>query len=329
MKILIFSHENDIDGLGNVVLAKKAFKNVDYVLSQSVSNLEKTFREYLETGLFNSYDRIYITDLALASPSLEKVAEDVELRKKVLVFDHHISSINEGLDKYDFTTIIEEDKKGKRCGSDLFYEHLTNFGLLTRTPILDDFVELTRLEDTWDWKNAGERGLKAHDLAILLNAIGIENYIATMLTKVNSNDSEITFTEEEDLNIKMEKLDYIAVLQSFWEGAEFFVDENGNPYAMLYAEYKFRNEITEFVRSLDDKKGVKYIIVVSLEKGPAGQKSYRSIDESFDVRTVAQAHGGGGHPQAAGVSMTLEQKDKVLTLKKREGLEYLAHSSFN
>ena len=27
-----------------------------------------------------------------------------------------------------------------------------------------------------------------------------------------------------------------------------------------------------------------------------GQKSYRSIDESFDVNEVAVKHGGGGHP---------------------------------
>ena len=32
MKVLIFSHKNDIDGMGNVILAKLAFQEVDYKL---------------------------------------------------------------------------------------------------------------------------------------------------------------------------------------------------------------------------------------------------------------------------------------------------------
>jgi len=329
MKTLIFSHESDIDGLGNIVLAKKAFKEMDYILAPSVASLEKTFREHLEAGSLSTYDRIFITDLALANPALEMVAQNEPLRNKVLIFDHHITSINDNLGIYNFTRIIDEDEKGKRCGTDLFYEYLTKNGFLNPSPVLNDFVELTRLEDTWEWKNAKERGQKAHDLATLLNVIGIEGYINSMLSKVNSTDSEITFTPEELADIEKEKREYRDLLQSLWEDAEFFIDANGNPYAILYAEYKYRNEIAEYVRSLENKKGIKYIIIVALEKGLAGQKSYRSIEDDFDVNVVAEAHGGGGHPKASSVNITPEQKEKVLTLNKKEGLKYLADSKFN
>ena len=43
-KILLFSHESDIDGLGCVVLAKLAFKNLDYVLLPDIRKLELIFR---------------------------------------------------------------------------------------------------------------------------------------------------------------------------------------------------------------------------------------------------------------------------------------------
>ncbi len=329
MRVLIFSHENDIDGLGNIVLAKKAFKEIDYILSPSVASLESTFRHHLEDGSLNAYDQIFITDLALANPSLEMLAQNETLRKKVLIFDHHAASINDNLGIYDFTKIIEKDETGKRCGTDLFYEYLIKSGYLEKSPVLDDFVELTRLEDTWDWKNAKERGQKAHDLAILLNAIGIDDYISSMFAKVESTDSEITFTAEELAGIEKEKREYRALLQSLWESAEFFDDENGIPYAILYSDYKYRNEIAEYVRSLEDKKGIKYIIIVALEKGLAGQKSYRSIEEDFDVNVIAETHGGGGHPQASSVNITPEQKEKVLTLSKKEGLKYIADSKFN
>ena len=32
MKVLLFTHKNDIDGMGNAILAKLAYKNVDYEL---------------------------------------------------------------------------------------------------------------------------------------------------------------------------------------------------------------------------------------------------------------------------------------------------------
>mgnify|MGYP006990151888 FL=1 len=35
MKILLFTHKSDIDGMGNVVLAKLAFEEVDYVLCET------------------------------------------------------------------------------------------------------------------------------------------------------------------------------------------------------------------------------------------------------------------------------------------------------
>ena len=43
-KVIIFSHESDIDGLGCVVLAKLAFCDVEVVLVPNVEVLEYTFR---------------------------------------------------------------------------------------------------------------------------------------------------------------------------------------------------------------------------------------------------------------------------------------------
>ena len=66
-----------------------------------------------------------------------------------------------------------------------------------------------------------------------------------------------------------------------------------------------------------------------MNKGEFGQKSYRSIDETFDVNEVAMNHGGGGHPAAASVSITQEQKEKSLTLTKRNSLKFLAESNYS
>lgn len=108
-KTIIFSHESDIDGIGCVILSKLAFNNVQYVLAPNVEKLEAIFREYLKSNKLNEFDRIFVTDLALYDPSLTMVATS-NLKDKVLVFDHHKRAIEENLNRYSFTTIIERKK---------------------------------------------------------------------------------------------------------------------------------------------------------------------------------------------------------------------------
>lgn len=329
MKILLLSHEGDIDGLGNVVLAKLAFDNLEYHLFTTPVFLEKKFREMLENDSLSSYDMIFITDLALESPSLELVAQTPHLAAKVRVLDHHTTAIENGFGIYSFTKIEECREDGhKRCGTEMFYEYLTEHGLLKKTPILDDFTELTRLEDTWEWKGEGNRGLKAHDMAILLSGLGVENYIDAMYNKVTSQNQTVEFNEDEQNLIASKKREYEMTLQNLWENTEILTDEFKNRFGIVYADYEYRNELAEYIRKLADKKDIEYIVIVSLEKGVAGQKSYRSIDENFDVNEIATLHGGGGHSKAAGVNITEEQKAKSLTLPKKEGLEYLAKSKY-
>ena len=47
MKVLLFTHKNDIDGMGNAILAKLAFDSVDYVLCETF-DLKKKVEEYFK-----------------------------------------------------------------------------------------------------------------------------------------------------------------------------------------------------------------------------------------------------------------------------------------
>ena len=331
-KVIIFSHESDIDGLGSIVLGKLAYDDIDYVLVPNINILETKFREYIENGLFDKYDKVFVTDLALYNPSLEMVSKDPVLSKKVLVFDHHKSAISENCNAYSFTTIIDEDENGiKRCGTDLFYQYLYSNGILKRTKILDEFVELTRLEDNWEWKNDKEKGVKAHDMAILLNGIGIEKYIKNMYIKMVLNNDYVEFSEEEAKIIEDKKKEYIEKLQNIWDKREYFKDENNNRFAVVFADYEYRNELSEYVRGLHIED-LKYLIIIALEKGTYGQKSYRAIAKGFDVGKIAESHGGSGHPGAAAVNITKEQREKAMVLRRednRTSLEYLINSNYS
>ena len=127
------------------------------------------------------------------------------------------------------------------------------------------------------------------------------------------------------------KEEYLNLLKEIWSTAEFFNDESGNYYSAVFANYEFRNEIAEYAKDLNIEN-LKYLIIVALDKGSFGQKSYRSIEEGFDVGKIAEAHGGSGHPAAAGVNITEKQKEYALILRrksKRESLNYLVNCSYD
>ena len=92
MKVLLFTHKSDIDGMGNAVLAHLAFKNVSYVLCETF-NLQKEIAKYYKDKSIYNYDMIFVTDLWLEEPTLTKVAQDEKLKDKFFVFDHHKSAL--------------------------------------------------------------------------------------------------------------------------------------------------------------------------------------------------------------------------------------------
>lgn len=323
-KCLIFSHESDIDGLGSVVLAKLAFKEVDYVLEHNPQALEPVVREYFESNKLDEYEKIFITDLALEDPALTMIAES-NISKKIQIIDHHERAIKLNLNRYSFTTIIEEDIK-RRCATELFYEYLVKNNYLTPTKALDDFVEYTRLEDTWTWKNYNEYGIKAHDLAILHTIIGKDKYIEEMYKKLSSC-TEFTYTEEETQLINEKKEKIKKYIEDTLPKLEYLVDEENNKYAAGFIDYEYRNEITEYIIENNNPNDIKYIIIVALEKGKYGQKSYRSVYDDFNVNNIAMKHGGGGHPKAAAVNITKEQKEKIKDMSKQEALIYLVNAN--
>ncbi len=328
MKVLLYTHKSDIDGIGCLVLAKLAFKDLDYFLLPGVKELEELVRTHLETNYLANYDQIFITDLALNEPALSLLAAS-SFKDKTQILDHHQYAINAHLNRFPFT-FIEEIKNGKkRCATEIFYNYLVDNGYFFFTKALNEFTELTRLEDTWDWKNESDFGIKAHDLAILFNTIGIDNYVATCLHKLTTNIKNFDFTDEELTTIQNKKDEYFQKLESYLKETEYFTDEDNNKYGIVYADYEYRNELPEYIIKIGNPENIKYLIITALDKGDFGQKSYRSIDPNFDVNNIAMHHGGGGHPTASAVNITEAQKNKALTLTRKEGLKYLAESKYN
>ena len=202
MKVLIFTHKSDIDGMGGAVLAKLAFQDVEYVLCETF-NLQEEIKKYYEEGKIYSFDKIFVTDLWLEEPTLSKIAEDENLKNKFYVFDHHESTLKENSDKYSFTTIRISDDKGLCSGTSLFYEYLTSQHLLDlNNKVIGEFSELTRRYDTWEWKTK-YKDETPHELTLLFDSVGCDGYIKLMFEKLrNSKSATFTFNELEKMLIQ-------------------------------------------------------------------------------------------------------------------------------
>ena len=169
MKILVFSLVSDIDGMGGVVLAKLSFAEVDYVLCETF-NLSEYIKKKINDGSIYEYDKIFITDMWLEDPSI--ITNNERLKNKTLVFDHHESALDiKGLKELDFVTIRIFDEKERCSGTSLFYEYLVSQNLIPNNLAIDEFVELTRLYDTWEWITVKSEPM-AKDLTTLFNAVG-------------------------------------------------------------------------------------------------------------------------------------------------------------
>lgn len=313
MKVLLFTHKSDIDGMGNAVLAKLAFEDVDYVLCETF-NLQNEILKYYSDGSIYNYDAIFVTDLWLEEPMLTRVANDRQLKNKFFVFDHHKSALEGNFNKYPFATIRISDEKGLCSGTSLFYKYLISNNLIaSNNKAIQDFSELTRKYDTWEWKTKYNDEM-AHELSLLFDSVGSDGYIELMYQKL-SNDriNEFSFNELERMLIK-NKINQVQEKISNYAKKVYYEKIFGLKAGIVFIDYEYRNDLAEYFRQ--NNFDMDFVMLIALDYGTI---SYRNIKDDVNVRLIAEAMGGKGHDKAAGSPISEEQKKeliKILTMKQ-------------
>ena len=308
MKILLFTHKSDIDGMGNVVLSKLAFDDVVYVLCETF-NLQKEVSKFYEDGSIYDYDMIFVTDLWLEEPMLSKVADDIKLKDKFYVFDHHKSAIEGAFKVYPFTTIKISDEKGLCSGTSLFYEYLTNKGLIDVNNLaIREFSELTRKYDTWEWKTKYNEEIP-HELTLLFDSVGCDGYIELMYQKlIQKNNDKFSFNELERMLIR-NKINQVQEKLSNYSKKVYYEEIFGLKAGIVFIDYEYRNDLAEYFRQ--NQFDMDFAMLIALDYGTI---SYRNIKEGINVRLIAEAMGGKGHDKAASSPIDEEQKKQLIRI---------------
>lgn len=306
MKVLLFTHSQDIDGMGCAIIAKYYFENCEVVPTKTF-DITRVVEEKIANGNMESYDKIFVTDLCIKEPLLSQINKSW-LKEKILVLDHHKSEIDEGNDKYDFVNIVVEKNGIKESGTSLFYQYLINNMGFKRTAILDELVEWTRQYDVYDWVK--KKNKNAQKLHILFEMLGYEKYIDIIFEKVKSNQDKIIFNElEEEVVAKyFEELeeDITNVLKNM---KIVVLKIEGKAYKVGYVKclYKYRNDINEYVKreNKDD------LDMVGMIMSDINTVSYRQIRD-VDVSKVATYFGGKGHRTASSNPQSNERFKEML-----------------
>ncbi|CAG7629099.1 DHH family phosphoesterase [Paenibacillus allorhizosphaerae] len=289
---LLYTH-NDLDGVGCGIVAKCAFGEKVEIRYNSVGGLNLQVERFLEKGKKKNY--LFITDLSVNEANERGIDEFVKSGGKVKLIDHHKTALH--FNEYSWGIVQVEYDNGKLASAtSLFYEYLIQNGLLQPTKSLQQFVELVRLYDTWEWERHGE--LQAKRLNDLFYMVSIEEFEEKMVERL-AGDAAFSFDEFEEkiLDLEEEKIErYVRRKKREIVQAKIHDHYVGIVHAESYHS-ELGNELGRENPHLD------YIAIMNM----GGKKiSFRTIHDHIDVSEIAGRYGGGGHAKAAGCSMTEE-----------------------
>ena len=293
MKVLLFTHEQDIDGMGCAILGKCAFNDFDYIPCKTFDITAKV-KEQIDNGNIYNYNAVFVTDLCVKEPVLGNIANDQNLKDKFLILDHHKSEIDEGNNKYPFVNIVVKNKKGLASGTSLFYDYLINNKYIESNQFFNELVELTRQYDTWEWKNIYNNE-KARMLHILFENIGYQSYFDMIMNMTSQNnfefnDWQLRIIDDFNKNLKSNLtkiVDNIIV-------KNLSICKKNYCIGFVKSPYKYRNDIPEFIKE-NNEYNIDAVAMIMLDRETV---SYRSIKD-VDVSAIATYFGGKGHHKAA------------------------------
>ncbi|WP_280637181.1 DHH family phosphoesterase [Alkalihalobacillus sp. BA299] len=286
----LFTH-NDLDGVGCGILAKLAFKDQVRIRYNSVGGLDFQVERFLERA--KNDDFIIVTDLSVSEKNTEKLNEFYKNSSKVKLIDHHKTALH--FNEYDWGLVqVEYDNGRLTAATSLFYEYLIKNKQLEPTSSIEQFVELVRQYDTWEWeKNNNEAAKRLNDLFFM---ISIDDFEERMVQRLQQSDS-FSFDEFETKILDMEenKIERY-VRRKRREMVQTFID--GKCVGIVHAESyhsELGNELGKENPHLD------YIAILNVG---SKKMSFRTIQEDIDVSEVAGQFGGGGHAKASGCPLT-------------------------
>ena len=291
MKDLLITH-TDMDGISPIILMNLTGKKFEYK-SIEIKEVEETLGELLTTDL-NAYENIYIVDLSVPEAIYEKLKD----YNNVKVFDHHETHLY--ANKYPFATVKVEAFGHLTCGTELFYNYLKGLYNKLDTPLINDYVQIVRECDTWDWVNRDF----ASKVGSLPYVYGKKEFIKSITKRLKKDKDkfELTAFEKRYTKIQAEELDRYL---KYKEKSMVRYIINNQKVGVVFAE-NHRSELGNYLSEVYPELDM-IILINNCEK-----ISYRTVRDDIKCNKFAEIYGGGGHAKASGSPMSDEDRFQIL-----------------
>lgn len=288
MKDLLISHISDIDGVSPVILLKLTKVEFDYILKEP-HEMEEFVEELLKEDL-NSYQNIYITDLALSESFYKKVKES-GYAYKFKIFDHHKTHLF--AKNYENVVIDIEE-----CGTTLFYNYLSKKYKFKK--IVEDYIKHVKNLDLWLWVEKFD--FMAKELGNIFDLYGRNTYIEEMYQKLKRG-KKFKWNKFENKILKIEK-DTVDRYLKKKDKELYKIEYDGYLIGAVFSE-RYRSELGNYLSSIHPELDLVVMINMS------GGLSLRT-EKDIDISILAQKLNGGGHKKACGAPIEEEVKKSIL-----------------
>lgn len=310
-RIKLFTH-TDLDGVGSYVLLKTIYDEANiHVEYHNYDTIDNAVFDFFALKDYMNYDEVYITDISIKeNRSIEVIRRLYEVEGLTIgLFDHHKTA--EFLNKYLWANV---DVNGYHSGTSLFYEFLKihsnvkEFDLLKLKKI-EEFVELVRLYDTWEW--AKTNNVTPKDLNSVFGLYQKREDFMNIIKDIINDTQEPSILSLE--LISKVKTQYMIFNRYYLQKSKQIIVSDkiykGYTCGIVYAD-SYVSELAH--RLLEDNKVLDLVAIIDLSKMSVSLRS-RDCDDSntnkkeVDVRKIAEDNYGGGHKHAAGYRLNIDK----------------------
>jgi oligoribonuclease NrnB/cAMP/cGMP phosphodiesterase (DHH superfamily) len=284
-KIVVCYHGNCMDGIASAycVYASKRY-NPENVYLPLTYNKDKM--EDIKKNL-DKNSEIWFVDFSL---SRSEILELSRLCKKVVVIDHHITAEEELKDikKKNIEVVFDMNKSG--CV--LVYEYLEKNKLFDETKPNIELLEYIQDRDLWKWELEDSKELNE----ALYDEVKDFNNLKDFETLEYSYNKEELIKKGKMLLDTKDRI----VKKRCYENNLKLVDVENVTFLMVNAT-EFISDVGNYICDKYNRPAI--IFTVMPDKVLL---SFRSTDSMEDASIVAKKLGGGGHRNACGAHMSLE-----------------------
>lgn len=308
-RVIHVSHD-DLDGISPLILSQIAFANKEVITAScSYDKVDEVVMDALQNHLLKD-SVMFITDISPSHEVLLRADELVRDGYFIFLLDHHDPKPNVPVEQYgDWMMLCQYYADGRgTAATSMYYDFLIHNEVLKQSPLMDDFVELVRLYDTWEWADCeNSRAKRLNDFLFMTSK---EEFTQQVLSRLkNDQDPQFRFDAHIEFMLDMEQKrieEYCKLKKKQLQVFRGTVDDTDRiyTYGVVFAE-AYQSELGNYLYK-EYPEDIDFIVMIDPGRKKISLRCNKN--KPIDVGSIARYFGGGGRSATAGCPLNARSK---------------------